>query len=236
MTFDSGRARCVPIAAASARSAHVLHAAAREAGTPASIRLGTGLVSASVIPMNVTEAIYARRAVRSYTPQKVDEATVRSLLRAAVQAPSAMNLQPWVFGVVQDAARLARWSEQREGAPARAGRALAEDEPLRDAAARTELQHLLRREHARRDRRQRARDLYRRRLLARGGEPDARGLRGGPRHVLHRLRDPAAEHAGGEGGARAPVARASPSRRSSSAIPRSLRRRSRAPSRRSCPG
>jgi nitroreductase len=61
--------------------------------------------------MNVTEAIYARRAVRSYTPQKVDEATVRSLLRAAVQAPSAMNLQPWVFGVVQDAARLARWSE-----------------------------------------------------------------------------------------------------------------------------
>ena len=62
--------------------------------------------------MTVTEAIYGRRAVRSYTPQKVDEATVRSLLRAAVQAPSAMNLQPWLFGVVQDAARLARWSER----------------------------------------------------------------------------------------------------------------------------
>lgn len=62
--------------------------------------------------MNVTEAIHARRAVRSYTPQTVDEATVRSLLRAAVQAPSAMNLQPWVFAVVQDAARLARWSER----------------------------------------------------------------------------------------------------------------------------
>jgi nitroreductase len=62
--------------------------------------------------MNVKEAIQARRAVRSYTPRKVEDATVRALLDAAVQAPSAMNVQPWVFAVVQDAARLARWSGQ----------------------------------------------------------------------------------------------------------------------------
>lgn len=62
--------------------------------------------------MNVMEAIYARRAVRSYAPRQVEEATVRTLLRAATQAPSAMNLQPWVFAVIQDAARLARWSER----------------------------------------------------------------------------------------------------------------------------
>ena len=62
--------------------------------------------------MNLTEAIFARRAVRSYTPQRVGEDTVRSLLLAAIQAPSAMNLQPWTFGVVQDVARLKRWSDR----------------------------------------------------------------------------------------------------------------------------
>jgi nitroreductase len=62
--------------------------------------------------MNVTEAIYARRAVRAYTPRVVDTDTVRTLLRAAVQAPSAMNAQPWVFAVVQDRAQLQRWSER----------------------------------------------------------------------------------------------------------------------------
>ncbi len=62
--------------------------------------------------MNVTEAILARRAVRAYAPRKVDDATLRSLLRAAVQAPSAMNRQPWLFSIVQDAARLRRYSDR----------------------------------------------------------------------------------------------------------------------------
>ena len=62
--------------------------------------------------MNVKEAISARRAVRTYTGEKVDEATVRSLLRAAVQAPSAMNRQPWLFSIIQDASQLARYSER----------------------------------------------------------------------------------------------------------------------------
>ncbi len=62
--------------------------------------------------MNVLEAIQARRAIRSYLPDPVSEQTVRQLLRAAVQAPSAMNAQPWAFVVVQDRAALARYSEQ----------------------------------------------------------------------------------------------------------------------------
>jgi nitroreductase len=62
--------------------------------------------------MNVIEAIRARRAVRSYSPRVVEESTVRSLLDAAVQAPSAMNEQLWLFGVVQNAAQLARWSDR----------------------------------------------------------------------------------------------------------------------------
>ena len=62
--------------------------------------------------MNFTDVLAARRAVRSYTSVPVDDATVNALLRAAVQAPTAMNAQPWAFAVVQDVARLARWSER----------------------------------------------------------------------------------------------------------------------------
>jgi nitroreductase len=60
--------------------------------------------------MNVSEAIYSRRAVRSYSPQPVDDVTINSLLRAAVQAPSAMNAEPWGFVVLQDRQRLDAFS------------------------------------------------------------------------------------------------------------------------------
>lgn len=52
--------------------------------------------------MKATEAIYARRSVRDFTSDVVPESTVRHLIDAAVQAPSAMNSQPWAFVVVQD--------------------------------------------------------------------------------------------------------------------------------------
>lgn len=64
------------------------------------------------VPMNVIEAIHARRATRSYSPRKVEEATVRSLLASAVQAPSAMNGQPWRFVVVEERERLKRYSDR----------------------------------------------------------------------------------------------------------------------------
>lgn len=57
------------------------------------------------------DAIYHRRAIRSYRPDPVPEATVRTLLEAAVQAPTAMHLEPWAFVVIQNKARLARYSE-----------------------------------------------------------------------------------------------------------------------------
>ncbi|HSB55182.1 MAG TPA: nitroreductase family protein [Gemmatimonadales bacterium] len=56
--------------------------------------------------------IYHRRAVRDYLPDPIPEATVRTLLEAAVQAPTAMHLEPWTFVVVQDKSRLARYSER----------------------------------------------------------------------------------------------------------------------------
>ena len=61
--------------------------------------------------MNVIDAIYGRRAVRTYAPRPVDEGTIRRLLRAATHAPSAMNAQPWLFAVVQNRAQLARYSD-----------------------------------------------------------------------------------------------------------------------------
>jgi len=62
--------------------------------------------------MNLTEAICARRAVRSYTSRPVEAATVTTLLAMAVQAPSAMNAQPWAFAIVQDPKQLRRYSDR----------------------------------------------------------------------------------------------------------------------------
>ncbi len=62
--------------------------------------------------MNLAETLRARRSVRAYTGEPLDEATVRALLDAAVQAPSAMNGQPWAFAIVQDRAALQRYSDR----------------------------------------------------------------------------------------------------------------------------
>jgi nitroreductase len=57
------------------------------------------------------EAIFARRSVRSYRPDVLDDNTIHSLLEAAVQAPTAMHEEPWAFVVVQDHALLQRLSD-----------------------------------------------------------------------------------------------------------------------------
>jgi nitroreductase len=46
--------------------------------------------------VQVTEAIRARRAVRSFTGEAVDGSMLRALIDAAIQAPSALNAQPGV--------------------------------------------------------------------------------------------------------------------------------------------
>jgi nitroreductase len=53
-------------------------------------------------PLSALDAIYTRRSVRSYTSQRIDASTVRALLDAAVQSPTAMLEQPRAFVVVQD--------------------------------------------------------------------------------------------------------------------------------------
>jgi hypothetical protein len=64
------------------------------------------------LDMHLKEAIYTRRAVREFTDEPVDEKTLRELIDAAVQAPSAVNQQPWSFCVVRDKAVLARISRE----------------------------------------------------------------------------------------------------------------------------
>lgn len=56
--------------------------------------------------------LFTGGAVRSYKEQKVDRATVGVLIDAAIQAPSAMNAQPWAFAVIQDAGILAQYSDR----------------------------------------------------------------------------------------------------------------------------
>ena len=53
--------------------------------------------------MNTLEAIHARRAIKQYDPEhRLTEDEIRTLLNAALQAPTAFNLQHWRFVVVRD--------------------------------------------------------------------------------------------------------------------------------------
>jgi nitroreductase len=60
--------------------------------------------------MDLNEAIIGRRSVREYTAQPVDDTTIGCLIDAAVQAPSAVNQQPYTFTVVRDQSMLDRVS------------------------------------------------------------------------------------------------------------------------------
>ena len=62
--------------------------------------------------MDVLTAIAERRAVRSYGDADIDRATVEKLIDAALQAPSARDLEPWAFAVFEGRDRLRRFSEE----------------------------------------------------------------------------------------------------------------------------
>ena len=48
------------------------------------------------------QTIFARRSIRKYTNEPVSESEIKTLLEAAMAAPSASNSQPWHFVVVTD--------------------------------------------------------------------------------------------------------------------------------------
>jgi nitroreductase len=61
--------------------------------------------------MSMLDAIYHRRSVRNYLPQAIEQAVVRSLLDAAVHAPTAMHEEAWSFAVIQNKNLLDRLSD-----------------------------------------------------------------------------------------------------------------------------
>lgn len=56
--------------------------------------------------MDALETIMTRRSVRKFNSLEVSDELVEKLLRAAMQAPSANNGQPWHFVVIRDRAIL----------------------------------------------------------------------------------------------------------------------------------
>ena len=52
--------------------------------------------------MDTFECIRTRRTTRTFLPKDVPEQTIRKILEAGRLTPSARNLQPWHFVVIQD--------------------------------------------------------------------------------------------------------------------------------------
>jgi len=52
--------------------------------------------------VEVLEAIKGRRSIRAFKSQAVPEETINKLIEAACWAPSAGNIQPWEFIIVQN--------------------------------------------------------------------------------------------------------------------------------------
>ncbi len=85
--------------------------------------------------MELLQAIHGRRSVREYTGEPVGDVILRDLIDAAIQAPSAINQQPWCFVVVKDPALLAQISDRAKahllkaslGAPAHPFRVMLND-------------------------------------------------------------------------------------------------------------
>lgn len=52
--------------------------------------------------MDVLEAIYKRRSIRSFTDQPVPDDIMYKILEAGTRAPSAGNMQAWEFVIIKD--------------------------------------------------------------------------------------------------------------------------------------
>lgn len=57
----------------------------------------------STAALSVAEAAERRRSIRQYSSEPVSRADLEAILRVALLAPSAFNLQPWRFVIVESA-------------------------------------------------------------------------------------------------------------------------------------
>jgi len=60
--------------------------------------------------MAVIDAIMTRRSVRKYSERQIPDSVLEKIVQAGIHAPSALNMQPWGFIIVQDQAFLDRIS------------------------------------------------------------------------------------------------------------------------------
>ena len=66
--------------------------------------------------MDVYDAIFGRKSIRSFNQERdISQELVGRILEAACQAPSAGNVQPWVFVVVRDAGLKSRLAVAARG-------------------------------------------------------------------------------------------------------------------------
>ena len=129
-------------------------------------------------PWKLLKAIYQRRAVRDYSDAEMTAALVQELLRAAAQAPSTMNQQPWAFAVFHGRARDRGIFPPRQGAPAGDHQPDVRAGPAHRPVCRHHGQPVSRGGHDRRDLREALAVPGGGRLLPGRGEPAARGARG----------------------------------------------------------
>jgi nitroreductase len=50
----------------------------------------------------VTTVIKSRHSVRKFKPDPVDDKVIRDAIECAAHAPTAKNIQPWLFGVIKN--------------------------------------------------------------------------------------------------------------------------------------
>ena len=62
----------------------------------------------------VTTIIKSRHSVRKFKPDPVEENVIRDALECVARAPTAMNHQPWLFGVIKDKETLKKIAEVTE--------------------------------------------------------------------------------------------------------------------------
>jgi hypothetical protein len=87
--------------------------------------------------MDITEAIRARRSIRSYQDRPIEQEKLMRVLDAGRLAPSARNLQDWKFIVVKDKEKRQRLSE------AARGQAFVAQAPVTIAACGTEIEYIM---------------------------------------------------------------------------------------------
>lgn len=62
--------------------------------------------------MELLEAIKGRRSTRRFKDQGISTETIQTLLDLAIWAPTASNVQPWGFVVIQDREKMKELSDQ----------------------------------------------------------------------------------------------------------------------------